>query len=150
MNRLIFSQSSCRDGVWTACYSACEVVVSAVPLGRGMAPGVAVPDGVGVAWGVGGRSSRGAVWCVEVEVGAVCFGVPYVQGLGFSHPPRYFGVRGRGTTALPFRVTLDLEGSSGAVVAAVPGFAALGSSGGRFPRLPLYVEVVVVVIVPGS
>ena len=37
-----------------------------------------------------------------------------------------------------------------AVVAAVPGFAALGSSGGRFPRLPLYVEVGVVVIVQGS
>ena len=36
------------------------------------------------------------------------------------------GVRDRGTTALPFRVKLDLEGSSGAVVAAVPGFAALG------------------------
>ena len=57
------------------------------------------------------------------------------------------GVRDRGTTAFPFRVRLDLEGSSGAVVAAVPGFAALGSSGGRFPRLPLYVEVGVVVIV---
>ena len=35
------------------------------------------------------------------------------------------GFRDRGTTALPFLVKLDLEGSSGAVVAAVPGFAAL-------------------------
>ena len=60
------------------------------------------------------------------------------------------GVRGQGTTALPFRVKLGLAGSSGAVVAAVHGFAALGSSGGRFPRLPLYVEVGLVVIVPGS
>ena len=45
---------------------------------------------------------------------------------------------------------LDIEGSSGAVVAAVPGFAALGSSGGRCSWLPLRVEVGVVVIVPGS
>ena len=76
MNRLIVSQSSCRDGVCAACDSAGELVVAAVPLGRGTAPGVAVPDGVGVAWGVGGRSSRGAVWGVEGEVGAVCLGVP--------------------------------------------------------------------------
>ena len=55
-----------------------------------------------------------------------------------------------GTTAPTFRVRLDPEGSSGAAGAAVPGFAALGSSGGRFPRLPLCVEVGVVVIVLGS
>ena len=59
-------------------------------------------------------------------------------------------VRGRGTTALPFRVKLGLEGSSGTVVAAVPGFAALGSSGGQPRRLPVNVEVGVEVIVPGS
>ena len=76
MNRFIVSQSSCSDVVWAACYSGGGLVVSAVPLGRGTAPGVAVLDGVGEAWGVGGRSSRGAVWGVEVEVGAVCFGVP--------------------------------------------------------------------------
>ena len=76
INRLIFSQSSCRDGVWAACDSAGGLVVAAVPLGRGAAPGVAVPDGVGVSWGVGGRSSRGAAWGVEVVVGAVCFVVP--------------------------------------------------------------------------
>ena len=75
MNRFILSQSSCSDGVWAACDPAGGLVVSAVSLGLGTAPGVAVLDGVGEAWGVGGRSSRGAVWGVEVEVGAVCFGV---------------------------------------------------------------------------
>ena len=60
------------------------------------------------------------------------------------------GVRGRGTTALPFRVKLGLEGSSGTVVAAVPGFAALGLSAGQPRRLPMNVEVGVEVIVPGS
>ena len=35
------------------------------------------------------------------------------------------GVRGRGTTALLFRVKLGLEELSGTVVVAVPGFAVL-------------------------
>ena len=30
---------------------------------------------VGVGWGDGGRSSRGALWGVEVVRGAACFGV---------------------------------------------------------------------------
>ena len=66
------------DGVWAACGSIGVLAVAAVPLLRGSAPGVAVPVGmgVGVAWRVGGRSSRGAVWGVEVVVGAGCFGVP--------------------------------------------------------------------------
>ena len=76
MNRFILSQSSCSDVVLAACDSAGGLVVSAVPVGLGTSPGVAVIDGVGEAWGVGWRSSRGAVWGVEVEVGAVCFGVP--------------------------------------------------------------------------
>ena len=45
---------------------------------------------------------------------------------------------------------LGLEGSSGTVVAAVPGFAALGSSGGQPRQLPVNVEVVVEVIVTWS
>ena len=66
-----------------------------------------------------------------------------------------FGIRQssavlRGTTALHFRVKLGLEGSSGTVVAADPGFAALGSSGGQLHRLPLCVAVGVEEIVPGS
>ena len=76
INRLIVSQSSCSDGVWEACGSTGMLVIAAVPLVRGSAPGVVVPVGMGVGWVVGGRSSRGAVWGVGVVVGAVCLRVP--------------------------------------------------------------------------
>ena len=71
-NRLIFSQISWSDGVAAPGVSG----VAAGPLPPGLVSGVAVQVGVGVVCGVGGRSGRGAVWVVEVVVGAGCFGVP--------------------------------------------------------------------------
>ena len=72
INRLIFSHTSWSDGV--AALGVAGVSVGLLP--PGLVSGVTVHVRVGVVWCVGGRSSRGAVWGVEVVVGAGCFGVP--------------------------------------------------------------------------
>ena len=76
MNRLIFNHSSWRDGISAVGGPPGELLVAGVQLMRGSVPGVVVWGGVGVGWGDGGRSCRGAVWGVEVVMGAVCLGVP--------------------------------------------------------------------------
>ena len=76
MNRLIFNHSSWSDGISAVCSPPGELLVAGVPLMRGSVPGVVVRVGVGEGWGDGGRSGRGAVWGVEVVIGAVCLGVP--------------------------------------------------------------------------
>ena len=53
-------------------------------------------------------------------------------------PLRY---QGRGTTVCPLREMLGLEGLTGAVAVIVTGCAALGSAGGRHPRLAVNVGV---------
>ena len=76
MNRLIFDHSSWSDGISAVCCPLGKLLVAGVPLMRGSVPGVVVRVGVGEGWGDGGRSGRGAVWGVEVVMGAVCLGVP--------------------------------------------------------------------------
>ena len=75
MYRLIFNHSSCRDGISAVGGPPGELLVAGVPVMLGSVPGVVFRVGVGVGWGDGGRSCRGAVWGVEVVMGAVCFGV---------------------------------------------------------------------------
>ena len=75
MYRLIFNHSSWRDGVSAVVGPPGELLVTGVALIRVSVPGVVVRVGVGVGWGDGVRSCRGAVWGVEVVMGAVCFGV---------------------------------------------------------------------------
>ena len=76
MNRLIFNHSSWSDGISAVCSPPGELLVAGVPLMRVSVPGVVVRVGVGDGCGDGGRSVRGAVWGVEVVMGAVCLGVP--------------------------------------------------------------------------
>ena len=88
MYRLIFNQSSWRDGTSAVGEPPGELLVAGLPLTRGSVPGVVVRVGMVVGWGDGGRSCRGAVGGVEVVRGAVCFGVSWLRGLGSPHPPR--------------------------------------------------------------
>ena len=88
MNRLIFCQSSWRDGISGVCNPPGEMLAVGVPFVGGAAPRDVTRVDVGVGWGDGGRSRRGADWGVEVVSGAVCVGVSWFRGLGLSHPPR--------------------------------------------------------------
>ena len=64
------------------------LLAAGVPCVGGAVPGDVTRVDVGVGWGDGGRSSRGALWGVDVVRGAVCFGVSRLWGLTLSHPPR--------------------------------------------------------------
>ena len=74
-NRLIFSQSSWSDGISAVGGPPGELLAVGVPFVRGTVSGDVVRVGVGIGWGDGGSSCRGAVWGVEIDVGAFCFGV---------------------------------------------------------------------------
>ena len=73
INRLIFSQSSCSDGISAVGGPPGELLAVGVPFVRGTVSGDVVRVGVGIGWGDGGSTCRGAVWGVRVVTGVVCF-----------------------------------------------------------------------------
>ena len=112
------------------------LLAAEVPCVGGAVPGDVTRVDVGVGWGDGGRSSRGALWGVDVVRGAVCFGVLRLWGLTLSHPPRSTEAPDRSTMVHPLRVMLGPLEDVGGVG---PVCAALGSVGG--PHLRVMVNV---------